>query len=133
MPITTDGNVWKLGGEEEPSEYVLVMRRLPDKRILPVLLETQQATSKMMSELAELLARFHGEAKRVSRIDASQYVKEVEKQWNENLTDLEPFLENLVDPETVNLFKDYGADFIERHRNLMRPESRRGLDSRCAR
>ena len=119
MPITTDGNVWKLGGEEEPSEYVLVMRRLPDRRMLPVLLETQQATSKMMSELAELLARFHGEAKRVNRIDASQYVKEVEKQWNENLTDLEPFLENLVDPETVNLFKDYGADFIERHRNLM--------------
>jgi uncharacterized protein len=119
MPITTDGCVWKLGGEEEPSEYVLVMRRLPDKRMLPVLLETQQATSKMASELAELLARFHGEAKRVNQIDASHYVKEVEKQWSENLTDLEPFLENLVDAETVNLFKDYGADFIERHRNLM--------------
>jgi aminoglycoside phosphotransferase family enzyme/predicted kinase len=119
MPITTDGNVWKLGGEEEPSEYVLIMRRLPDKRMLPVLLETQQATSKMMSELAELLARFHGEAKRVNRIDAAQYVEEVEQQWNENLTDLEPFLENLVDAGTVSLFKDYGADFIERHRNLM--------------
>lgn len=118
-PITTDGNVWKLGGEEEPSEYVLVMRRLPDKCMLPVLLETQQATSKMMSELAELLARFHGEAKRVNQIDASHYLEEVEKQWNENLTDLEPFLENLVDAETVSLFKDYGADFLERHCNLM--------------
>ena len=69
MPITMDGYAWKLGGEEEPSEYVLVMRRLPDKRMLPVLLETQQATSKMVSELAELLARFHAEAKRVNRID----------------------------------------------------------------
>ena len=57
--------------------------------------------------------------KELTESTPSQYVKEVEKQWNENLTDLEPFLENLVDPETVNLFKDYGADFIERHRNLM--------------
>jgi uncharacterized protein len=119
MPITRDGNVWKLGGEEEPSEYALVMRRLPDKRMLPVLLETQQATSKMISELAGLLARFHGEAERVSPIDASHYVEEVEKQWNENLTDLEPLREDLVDAETVSLLKDYGADFIERHRNLM--------------
>ncbi len=119
MPITMDGYAWKLGGEEEPSEYVLVMRRLPDKRMLPVLLETQQATSKMVSELAELLARFHAEAKRVNRIDPSHYVEEVEKQWNENLIDLEPFLENLVDAETISLLKDYGADFIERHRNLM--------------
>ena len=119
MPITTDGNVWKLGGEDQPSEYVLVMRRLPDKRMLPVLLETQQATSKMMSELAEMLARFHGEAKRVNPIDASHYVEEVEKQWNENLTDLEPLWKDWVDAETVSLLKDYGADFIERHRNLM--------------
>src|SRR4029453_24512 len=95
------------------------MRRPPAKRMLPVLLETQQIASKMVSELAELLARFHGEAKRVNQIDASHYVEKVEKQWDENLTDLEPFLENLVDAETVNLFKDYGADFIERHRNLM--------------
>jgi uncharacterized protein len=126
MPITRDGNVWKLGGEEEPSEYALVMRRLPDKRMLPVLLETQQATSKMISELAGLLARFHGEAERVSPIDASHYVEEVEKQWNENLTDLAPLREDLVDAETVSLLKDYGADFIERHRNLMMQRAEEG-------
>ena len=126
MPITRDGNVWKLGGEEEPSEYALVMRRLPDKRMLPVLLETQQATSKMISELAGLLARFHGEAERVSPIDASHYVEEVEKQWNENLTDLEPLREDWVDAETVSLLKDYGADFIERHRNLMMQRAEEG-------
>jgi uncharacterized protein len=119
MPITTDGNVWKLGGEGEPSEYVLVMRRLPDRRMLSFLLETQQVTPGMMIELAELLARFHSEAERVKQIDASHHVEEVEKQWNENLTDLEPFLGNLIDAEMFGALKDFGAHFIERHHNLM--------------
>jgi uncharacterized protein len=119
MPITMDGNVWKLGGEEAPVEYVLVMRRLPDRRMLPVLLETQQATPKMMIELAELLARFHSQAKRVSPIDPSHYVEDMKKQWNENLTDLEPFLGNGVDIETFSVLKDFGAEFIQRHRDLL--------------
>ena len=81
MPITMDGEVWKLGGKEPPVEYVLVMRRLPDKRMLPILLEARQVTPKMMIELAELLARFHSQAKKVSPIDPSHYVEEVKKQW----------------------------------------------------
>src|SRR5262249_30523695 len=67
-------------------------------------------------DLAELLAHFHGEAKRAN---AYHYVEEVEKQWNENLADLEPLWENFVGAETVSLLKDYGADFIERHRKLV--------------
>jgi len=119
MPITMDGNVWKLGGEEEPVDYVLVMRRLPDKRMLPVLLETQQVTPKMMIELAELLASFHGGAKRLNPIDAANHGEEIARQWNENLIDLEPFLGNLVDAETLGLLKDFGARFIERHHSLL--------------
>src|SRR4029077_19288406 len=111
--------VCKLGGEEEPVEYVLVMRRLPEKRMLPVLLETQQVTPKMMIELAEMLAHFHSQAKRVSHIDPSHYVDQGKRQWNENLIDLEPFLENLADAETLGVLKDFGAGFIERHHSLL--------------
>jgi len=126
VPITTDGNVWKLGGEEEPSEYVLVMRRLPDRRMLSFLLETQQVTPRMMIELAELLVRFHAQAERVEQIDASHHVEQVEKQWNENLKDLEPFLENLIDAETFGALKDFGAHFIERHCNLLKQRAEEG-------
>jgi len=126
MPITTHGIVWKLGGEGEPSEYVLVMRRLPDRRMLSFLLETQQVTPGMMIELAELLARFHSEAERVKQIDASRHVEEVENQWNENLTDLEPFLGNLIDAEMFGALKDFGAHFIERHRNLLMQRVKEG-------
>jgi aminoglycoside phosphotransferase family enzyme/predicted kinase len=126
MPITVDSSGWHLGGDGPPAEYGLVMRRLPDRRMLSFLLETQQVTPGMMIELAELLARFHSEAERVKQIDASHHVEEVEKQWNKNLTDLEPFLGNLIDAEMFGALKDFGAHFIERHCNLLMQRVKEG-------
>jgi aminoglycoside phosphotransferase family enzyme len=51
-PISCDERGWRLGGWGEPAEYVLVMRRLPDKRMLPFLLETNQVTAEMMRHRA---------------------------------------------------------------------------------
>ena len=45
-------------GWAEPKEYMLVMRRLPDKRMLPFLLDTGQVTASMMRELAEMWRSF---------------------------------------------------------------------------
>ena len=77
VPITCDQSGWRLGGWGEPAEYGLVMRRLPERRMLPFLLETNQTTTEMMRELAVVLARFHGEATRVDASEARQYFQKV--------------------------------------------------------
>ena len=93
LPIAFDDLGWRLGGRAEPAEYTLVMRRLPDKRMLPFLLETGQVTAAMMRDLAALLARFHSDAERVTGIDPDQYAALVQAQWNDNLADLSQSLE----------------------------------------
>ena len=35
MPISFDSTGWRLGGLSEPVEYTLIMRRLPERRMLP--------------------------------------------------------------------------------------------------
>ena len=40
VPITRDEMGWHLGGEGQPLEYTLLMRRLPEKRMLAFLLES---------------------------------------------------------------------------------------------
>src|SRR5574341_333514 len=72
MPISYDEAGWRLGGWTEPAEYTLVMRRLPEKRMLPFLLETHQVTPKMMQELAETVAAFHASAERARGQDLSR-------------------------------------------------------------
>ena len=126
VPITLDGLEWRLGGEGEPVDYVLVMRRLPEKRMLPFLLETDQVTAAMIRELADVLARFHAQAERVNLDDPSDYPNQVENHWNENLSDLEPFVGTVIDAETVGALKDFGARFIERHRDLLMQRAKQG-------
>jgi len=127
MPIAFDESRWRLGDWAEPAEYTLVMRRLPEKRMLPFLLETKQVTAEMMQKLAELLAAFHGRADRARDIDAGAYLSVLANQWNENLTELEPFVRSLADRQALEEIKNFGVEFIRDHRDLL---VRRALEGR---
>ncbi len=126
VPIIFDGACWQLGGGGTPVEYALIMRRLPEKGMLPFLLETHQVTHEMMHELAEILARFHGNAEKTKGIDASRYPRVVEKQWNENLADLEPFQDGLLDRDTLMALGDFGGTFIQNERDLLKRRVEQG-------
>jgi len=125
MPISFNESGWRLGGWAEPREYTLVMRRLPEKRMLPFLLEIKQVTPEMMRKLAELLVSFHSTAEAVRGINPSDYVSSLEQEWNENLADLEPFLAGRADREALQSIRSFGSEFIEVHKDLL---ARRAVD-----
>ena len=125
LPITFDDLGWRLGGWAEPAEYTLVMRRLPEKRMLPFLLETGQVTPAMMRELAEFVFEFHDTADRVA-IEPEHYAGIVEKQWRENLADLAVYIDQLIDAENFRAVEKFGADFIEQHAELLQRRAAEG-------
>ncbi|MGH7828412.1 MAG: hypothetical protein ACREQ7_24925, partial [Candidatus Binatia bacterium] len=125
-PISFDGSVWRLGGWGPPVEYTLVMRRLPEDRMLPALLDSGRTTPKMMRDLAEVLAAFHSRAERVEGLDASRYPEAVEREWNDNLADLLPFVDGFISEETLKIFESFGRRFISRHRDLFRRRAAEG-------
>jgi aminoglycoside phosphotransferase family enzyme/predicted kinase len=120
LPICYDSSAWRLGGDGHPVEYTLVMRRLPERRMLPFLLESGQVTSEMIVALAEVLAPFHAQAEIVRDIKAVGYSQAVKTEWNENLSDLEPFVGKWIDAAMFHALKDFGVDFIDRHCDLFR-------------
>jgi aminoglycoside phosphotransferase family enzyme/predicted kinase len=119
MPIALDDNGWRLGGWSEPAEYTLVMRRLPERRMLPFLLETRQVTPVMIAELAQLLAGFHGAADRVGAAQLNDYPAALAQKWQENTTDLEPFISQGTEREALRRIDDCGRRFLSVHRNLL--------------
>jgi aminoglycoside phosphotransferase family enzyme/predicted kinase len=119
IPITVDAWGWHLGGDGRPAEYALVMRRLPERRMLPFLLETRQVTPEMMGELAEVLARFHTHAERITLPDPSRYPEAVAQKWTDNFGELEPWVKTSINAKAVEVLKAFGARFIDRHHDLL--------------
>src|SRR5262245_5453483 len=85
MHISLDAAGCWLGGWCEPLEYTLIMRRLPERRMLPFLLDSGQLTPEMMRAVAEVLAPFHAGAEQIQRGAAFHYPSSIQKQWEEKM------------------------------------------------
>jgi uncharacterized protein len=120
MPISFDSVGWRLGGQGKPMEYTLVMRRLPESRMLPALLDSGQLTEEMMQSLAEVLGDFHSHAEPLAGGEISRHLVNVEKEWNNNLADLNPLVGRFMDAEGLKRVADFGADFLARNTELFR-------------
>ena len=126
VPITKSGMSWQLAGKGKAGEYSLVMRRLPEKRMMPFLLERQDVTSGMMRELADFVASFHKRAKRIVPAAPWRYPKLAQRQWDDNLTDLKNVAGESADAEMVALLKETGSRFIEQHSDLLIKRAKQG-------
>ena len=118
MPISFDAMGWRLGGWGEPAEYTLVMRRLPERRMLPFLLDSGQLSPEMMCSVADVLAPFHAQAEHARTKEASAYPLRVQKEWTENLADLRPFFGTWVEEESFAALQQFGSEFLDRHHEL---------------
>lgn len=118
MPISFDVTGWRLGGWSAPAEYTLVMRRLPERRMLPFLLDSGQLTPEMMRAVAEVLAPFHAGAEPVQKSAAFDYPSNVRKEWAENLNDLQPFFGTWIEDDAFAALKKFGAEFLDKHHDL---------------
>jgi uncharacterized protein len=118
MPISFDSTGWRLGGWSEPVEYTLIMRRLPERRMLPFLLDSGQLTPDMMRAVAEVLAPFHAGAEQVKKGAAFHQPSNVQKEWAENLAELQPFFGTLIEGDGFAALEKFGAQFIHKHHDL---------------
>ena len=118
MPISFDSTGWRLGGWSEPVEYTLIMRRLPERRMLPFLLDSGQLTPEMMRAVAEVLTPFHAGAEQIKRGTASHYPSSIQKEWEANLAELQTLFGTSIEGDTFAALQTFGAQFIDRHHDL---------------
>jgi aminoglycoside phosphotransferase family enzyme/predicted kinase len=126
LPVSHDGCGWQLGSNLRPVEHVLLMRRLPAKRMLDYLLERDQVAPQMMGALAQLLAAFHAEAPSGQKIRAYGRPEVIRKVWDGNLADIRPFVGRLLTAETFEVVRAFGERFMTEHRDLMLRRSDEG-------
>ncbi|HTM10093.1 MAG TPA: AAA family ATPase [Verrucomicrobiae bacterium] len=119
LPISHDDYGWQLGSDAQLAEYALVMRRLPERRMLDHLLDTGQATPSMMDAVAETLAPFHAAAPNGRKVRPFGDPARIRSVWTENLSDLDPFIGRTVDAGTLAAIRAFGDSFLAEHSELM--------------
>lgn len=126
LPVSYGIDGWRLGSYANPVEYTLVMRRLPERRMLDFLLDRNQVTPEMMRSLAETVAPFHTQGAAGGDVQAQGHPASIRRLWDENLADIRPFVGKGLDCETFEAVRDFGESFIERQQEPLMRRVREG-------
>jgi len=118
--ITLNGGKYCLGGDGEIVDYVVVMRRLPQERMLDALLTSGEVTETMLNGIAERLAVFHRHARRDRRINQYGGSEIVRYNWRENLSQAEPYIDRTIDSRHFDSIRNWVHEWLEKHEPLLK-------------
>jgi aminoglycoside phosphotransferase family enzyme len=95
VPITKAGNI-KVGGSGEIIEYALKMVRLPQEKIMTLLLKEDKVGNETVDEIAEIVADFHSKAQTSNEINEFGSLKTVKTNWDENFAQTTKYINQTI-------------------------------------
>ncbi len=96
-------SVIKVEGDGETVEYALKMKRLPQEKIMTVLLHENKVDNKTIDALAKIIARFHSKAQTTAEINEFGSIKIIKTNWDENFAQTKKYIDKTL-PEAEYTF-----------------------------
>lgn len=136
LPVTRgdDGRL-RFGGEGDPEDWAVLMRRLPAEGMLDRLLERGALDDGFVRELAELLAHFHDACARGPDVECHGTADAVTKLVLGNTAELQPFVDDAGAPprtpavlsaRLLRFLQERLRYFLVNHADLLRQRVARG-------
>jgi len=97
---------------DSAAEPVIVMRRYPDSARLAALVRDNAPVDAHLAAIADVLARFHRDALRGGPIDEEATVAALSDRWQENLTELERHVGDVISRESLAEITRLSAQFL---------------------
>ncbi|GBE14533.1 shikimate kinase [bacterium BMS3Abin14] len=124
LPVTEEGDLLRFGGSGPALDYAVLMNRLQEDRLLPILLEKHEVTPEMIERVAAKVARFHLQAAtspEITRIGGSDAIH---TNTEENFEQIQPYIGHTLSQATFDLLADFTRTFRDVNRELfLRRES----------
>jgi len=116
VPVTrrADGRP-RFGGDGEPIEYAVRMRRVRAERTMPHLLASGLLTREHLASLAAKIASFHRDADRSDRIASFGRVPVVKANWGENFEQIAPYIGRTITAAQFDGVRAYVDRFLKDH------------------
>ncbi len=114
VPVTLTANgQHRLGGEGDPAEWAVHMRRLNAQHRADVLLEHKALDRQHMTQLAETLARFHEDCEASSKTASFGTAEAVRRNVLENFEQTKDLIESYIDPHAAAEIQRWQLEFLD--------------------
>ena len=120
-----------IGGNGEAMEYAVKMRRLPQERMMDVLLTRDQVSLNMLAGLAGKLARFHRGAETNEKINAFGSRDTISQNTEENFSQTQKYIGKTITGKQFQQIRDYTNSFIRERAPLFQKRIKDGRIRDC--
>jgi len=131
VPVTRDKGAIRMGGRGETIEYAVRMRRLPQEKMMNVLLADDGVSTEMIAGVAEKLAAFHKEAETNPEISAFGEIKAITRNTDENFTQTGKYIGRTISKDSYRHIKGYTESFVEKNATLFNKRVKEGRIRDC--
>jgi aminoglycoside phosphotransferase family enzyme len=124
VPVVEERGEFHIEGKGKATEYAVRMKRLPQDRMMDVLLTRGQVTPEMVARVAEKLADFHQKTETSEEIAAFGKLDVIRHNCDENFAQTEKYIGLTISRVKYERIKGYTDGFIRRNAGLF--EKREG-------
>ncbi|MEX2314981.1 MAG: AAA family ATPase [Thermomicrobiales bacterium] len=131
VPITRQGERYRIGGRGNVIDYAVNMRRLPDDLMMDRLLAEGRLKPEMLDRLADKIARFHAISATGPSIERFGSAATIERNWRENFDQTRPFVGRTLSSWQAAFLEASALAFLTRHRQGFVERVRAGYIRDC--
>ena len=117
VPINKS-NIVKINGSGETVEYALKMKRLPQEKIMTVLLKKKKVENKTIDEIAKIIAQFHSKAQTNTEINQYGSLKIIKTNWDENFAQTQKYIKQTISQAEHQFIQNKVNNFMANNKAL---------------
>lgn len=117
--ITEEDGRFLMGGQGEPVEYAVKMRRLDERRMLSSLLEKNEASPDIIKRIAHVISAFHRSAETSAHISGFGSIDVIRNNTAENFDQTVPFIGKAISAGLYASIKEFTDDFLLQNHALL--------------
>lgn len=118
LPLTEKNGQLKLGGNGQAVEYVLKMKEIPQQYLMNLLLAKNKINKKILVKLAQIIAKFHAQAKSSKKISQFGSLQTIKQNWQENFNQAKPFISRAISSRDFFFLKNSIESFIKNNQQV---------------
>jgi len=131
VPITSEGGAIRIGGRGETIDYAVKMRRLPQEKMMNVLLAGDGVSAEMVTRVARKLAEFHKKAETNAEISVFGEIKAITMNTDENFSQTDKYIGKTISKDDYHGIKEYTDSFIQKNVTLFNQRIKEGRIKDC--